>query len=178
MLASCCPLHHPLRFGPLRRPRNAPHSRPSRCRSILPTLEKAVSAVVFSAIPRRQPITMATELEKKFKKAAWLIRNGPPQPNTSTEVKLKYYSLYKQATEGDVTGAQPWAVQFEARAKWDAWNEIKGMSKEEAMQKYVDLIASGGRNQEELGVLILIIKPGRDGLIGGGQLVLPCPCCR
>jgi acyl-CoA-binding protein len=86
---------------------------------------------------------MSSELEIKFKKAVYLIRNGPPKANTSTEEKLKFYSLYKQATEGDVKGAQPWAVQFEARTKWDAWAEVKGMSKEEAMQKYIDLVAAG-----------------------------------
>jgi hypothetical protein len=54
---------------------------------------------------------MTSDLEKKFKRAVWLIRNGPPQEGTSTAQKLKFYSLYKQATEGDVTSAQPWAVQ-------------------------------------------------------------------
>jgi diazepam-binding inhibitor (GABA receptor modulating acyl-CoA-binding protein) len=87
---------------------------------------------------------MASPLEKRFRKAVWLIRNGPPKdPPSSTEEKLKFYSLYKQATEGDVTAAQPWAVQLEARAKWDAWDGVKGMSKEEAMQAYVDLVAEG-----------------------------------
>lgn len=45
-----------------------------------------------------------------------------------------------QATLGDVQGQQPWAVQLEARAKWDAWAKLKGMSKEEAMQHYLDLL--------------------------------------
>lgn len=84
-----------------------------------------------------------SDLEKRFKKAVWLIRNGPPQANTSNDQKLKYYGLYKQATEGDVKGDQPWAVQFEARAKWDAWAALKGMSKEEAMEKYIQLIEEG-----------------------------------
>jgi diazepam-binding inhibitor (GABA receptor modulating acyl-CoA-binding protein) len=87
-------------------------------------------------------------IEKKFKKAVWLVRNGPPNPNAKTEEKLKFYSLYKQATEGDCNIAQPWAVQLEARAKWDAWNELKGMSKEEAMQKYIDLVAAGDKDWE------------------------------
>jgi acyl-CoA-binding protein len=26
------------------------------------------------------------------------------------------------------------------RAKWDAWNEIKGLSKDDAMKQYVSLI--------------------------------------
>lgn len=54
---------------------------------------------------------------------------------------MAYYSYYKQATIGDVEGSQPYAIQFEARAKWDAWNSLKGMSKQEAQQKYIDLAA-------------------------------------
>eukprot|EP00245_Coleochaete_scutata_P006116 TRINITY_DN20270_c0_g1_i2.p1 TRINITY_DN20270_c0_g1~~TRINITY_DN20270_c0_g1_i2.p1 ORF type:complete len:113 (+),score=23.36 TRINITY_DN20270_c0_g1_i2:32-340(+) len=93
---------------------------------------------------------MATsELELKFKKAVFLIRNGPPQEGATNETKLKYYSLYKQATEGDVVGTQPWAVQFEARAKWDAWNAVKGMPKEEAMQEYINLLAADDENWEQ-----------------------------
>jgi diazepam-binding inhibitor (GABA receptor modulating acyl-CoA-binding protein) len=82
-------------------------------------------------------------LELKFKKAVHLIRHGPPKANTSTDEKLKFYSLFKQATEGDVKGDQPWAVQFEARAKWDAWAKLRGMSKEEAMRKYIELVEEG-----------------------------------
>lgn len=54
---------------------------------------------------------MATPLEKRFKKAVWLIRNGPPKAGTSNDEKLKFYGLFKQATEGDCTAPQPWAVQ-------------------------------------------------------------------
>ena len=39
---------------------------------------------------------------------------------------LVLYGLYKQATVGDVNTEQPWKVQVEARAKWDAWNANKG----------------------------------------------------
>ena len=49
---------------------------------------------------------------------------------------------------GDVQGSQPWAVQLEARAKWDAWNSVKGMAKEEAMRNYVALISSQDSNWE------------------------------
>jgi diazepam-binding inhibitor (GABA receptor modulating acyl-CoA-binding protein) len=56
-------------------------------------------------------------MEAQFKKAVHYVRNGPPNPNSTQEEKLEVYSLYKQATEGDVTGGQPWAVQLEARAK-------------------------------------------------------------
>eukprot|EP00005_Dracoamoeba_jomungandri_P001097 CAMPEP_0174257420 /NCGR_PEP_ID=MMETSP0439-20130205/6554_1 /TAXON_ID=0 /ORGANISM="Stereomyxa ramosa, Strain Chinc5" /LENGTH=96 /DNA_ID=CAMNT_0015340493 /DNA_START=41 /DNA_END=331 /DNA_ORIENTATION=+ len=77
--------------------------------------------------------------EEDFKKAQYYIRNGPPNGD-SNDIKLLFYAYFKQATVGDVTGTQPWAINFEARAKWDAWDKIKGMSKEEAMQKYVALL--------------------------------------
>lgn len=95
-----------------------------------------------------------SEIEKKFKKAAYLIRNGPPR-QSSNEEKLKFYSLYKQATEGDLPDsvAQPWAVQLEARAKWDAWNGLKGVSKEEAMKRYVALVEASDAQWESHEVL-------------------------
>lgn len=60
--------------------------------------------------------------------------------------KLLMYALYKQATVGDVEGSQPWAVQLEARAKWDAWNAVKGKSKEDAMAEYA---AEWARQKDE-----------------------------
>ncbi|CAJ1021527.1 Acyl CoA binding protein, putative [Leishmania guyanensis] len=67
-----------------------------------------------------------------------LPKDGPVQLDNGS--KLKFYSLYKQGTEGDVKGAQPWAVQVEARAKWDAWNSCKGMSSQDAKAAYVKLL--------------------------------------
>ena len=55
--------------------------------------------------------------------------------------RLLFYAFYKQVTEGDVKGSQPYAINFVARAKWDAWNKVKGLSKEDAMQQYVDLLS-------------------------------------
>lgn len=48
---------------------------------------------------------------------------------------------------------QPMFFQVDARMKWDAWNNIKGMSKEEAMQKYVELLAKDDPNWESHPVL-------------------------
>ena len=50
------------------------------------------------------------------------------------------YALYKQATEGDVSGERPGGFDFKAIAKYDAWAEIKGKSKEDAMKEYVSLV--------------------------------------
>jgi diazepam-binding inhibitor (GABA receptor modulating acyl-CoA-binding protein) len=44
-------------------------------------------------------------LDERFKKAVWLVRNGP-QKEASNDTKLNFYKYYKQATEGDVTGSQ------------------------------------------------------------------------
>ena len=62
-----------------------------------------------------------------------------PETVTNDE-KLALYGLYKQATVGDNTGAQPWAVQVEARAKWDAYEARKGMSQDDAKAAYVKLV--------------------------------------
>lgn len=61
-------------------------------------------------------------------------------PNQSNDVKLQIYSLYKQATDGDVTGSKPGMFDMVGGAKFDAWTTRKGMSKDDAMQAYVDLI--------------------------------------
>ncbi|KAF0981661.1 hypothetical protein FDP41_012318 [Naegleria fowleri] len=90
---------------------------------------------------------MSTELEKKFNLAVKYVQEGMAKDqyaNSNKELtdddRLLFYAFFKQATEGDVKGSQPYAIQFVARAKWDAWNKVKGMSKEDAMQQYVDLL--------------------------------------
>ena len=55
---------------------------------------------------------------------------------------LELYALYKQATAGDATGERPGMLDFKGRAKFDAWTEAKGQSKDDAMQAYIDLIES------------------------------------
>ena len=57
------------------------------------------------------------------------------------EALLKLYSLYKQSTEGDITSDPPSnPFDFVNKAKHDAWAELKGKSKQEAMQEYISLI--------------------------------------
>jgi len=59
----------------------------------------------------------------------------------SNEELLELYALYKQATEGDVSGDRPGGFDFKAIAKFDAWAGKKGLAKEQAMQDYVKLVA-------------------------------------
>lgn len=84
---------------------------------------------------------MELALQTKFHKAVALIANPPADSVKATiEQKLKIYALYKQATMGDINTPQPWAVQVEARAKWDAWNLLKGKEKTECMEHYIQLL--------------------------------------
>ena len=54
---------------------------------------------------------------------------------------LNLYSLYKQATEGDNTTEAPTNIfDFVAKAKHSAWEALKGTTKENAMQQYIDLV--------------------------------------
>ena len=55
---------------------------------------------------------------------------------------LKLYGLYKQATVGDNAEKKPGFSDMIGRAKWDAWNGMKGVGSDAAKQQYVDLIQS------------------------------------
>ena len=59
----------------------------------------------------------------------------------SNDVLLDLYSLYKQATEGDVHGDEPGMFDFVGKAKYDAWSKRRGTATDVAMQAYVDLVA-------------------------------------
>ena len=78
------------------------------------------------------------DLKKTFEKAVADSKSLPEKPDNQT--LLQIYSLYKQATAGDVEGKRPGFGDMVGRAKWDAWNTLKGKSADEAMQDYVDLI--------------------------------------
>lgn len=59
----------------------------------------------------------------------------------SNETLLQLYSLYKQSTEGDVTGDGPAnPFDFVNKAKYEAWFALKGKTTEESMQQYIDLV--------------------------------------
>ncbi|CAN5308183.1 acyl-CoA-binding protein [soil metagenome] len=77
-------------------------------------------------------------LEEDFQAAASRSKDFTKRP--SNEELLDIYSLFKQATEGDVTGDRPTGFDFKGIAKFDAWTAKKGTTKEQAMQLYVDLV--------------------------------------
>jgi acyl-CoA-binding protein len=58
------------------------------------------------------------------------------------ETMLQLYSLYKQATEGDVNDAVKPSNPFDfvAKAKYEAWASVKGKPVAEAEKEYVELV--------------------------------------
>ena len=62
----------------------------------------------------------------------------------------KVYAYYKQATEGDISGKRPSALRFRDRVKFDAWSSISGMSREDAMSAYIDLVNNLDLNDVEV----------------------------
>ncbi|VEL37919.1 unnamed protein product [Protopolystoma xenopodis] len=60
----------------------------------------------------------------------------------SNETKLKLYALFKQATIGRNDNQKPSLIDFVGRAKWEAWSQLKDMSKNSASEEYVRLVES------------------------------------
>jgi len=80
------------------------------------------------------------DLKKAFEQAVADSKNLSERPDNAT--LLKIYALYKQASAGDVEGKRPGFTDMVGRAKWDAWNGLKGTAGDAAMQQYIDLIGS------------------------------------
>ena len=81
-----------------------------------------------------------SDLQSKFEAAVASSKNLSERPDNAT--LLKIYALYKQATAGDNAEKKPGFSDMVGRAKWDAWNGVKGASKDDAMQQYIDLVES------------------------------------
>lgn len=79
-------------------------------------------------------------LDEQFTQAVADSKQLPERPDNMT--LLRIYALYKQATEGDVSGSRPGFSDMVGRAKWDAWNGLKGQSADEAKRAYVELVES------------------------------------
>ena len=79
------------------------------------------------------------ELKELFEQAAADSKSLSERPSNDTLLQL--YSLYKQATEGDVNSEPPSnPFDFVNKAKYEAWMALKGKSKDAAMQEYTALV--------------------------------------
>lgn len=79
-----------------------------------------------------------SELNDQFQQALKDVKSLTEKPND--DALLSLYSFYKQATDGDVTGERPGFFDFAGGAKFDAREKLKGMSSNDAMQKYIDTV--------------------------------------
>lgn len=84
-------------------------------------------------------------VKEQFEAAQSDVKTLKSRPDN--DVLLQLYSLFKQATAGDASGKRPGMFDLVGRAKYDAWAKHKGTSADEAMRKYVDLVAELKRAQ-------------------------------
>lgn len=77
-------------------------------------------------------------LADDFRSAQERVKTLTTRPSNDTLLEL--YSLFKQATDGDVQGKRPGMLDLKGRAKYDAWAGRKGLGKDAAMQQYVALV--------------------------------------
>ncbi|MGA8054251.1 MAG: acyl-CoA-binding protein [Burkholderiales bacterium] len=82
------------------------------------------------------------DLNKQFEAAAEAVKKLPKDPGN--DVKLQLYALFKQGSAGDVEGKRPGFTDPVGRAKYDSWAKVKGIGKDEAKKKYIDLVKSLG----------------------------------
>ena len=80
------------------------------------------------------------DIKAQFEAAVANSKNLSERPDNMTLLKL--YALYKQGSVGDNTDKKPGFADMVGRAKWDAWNGLKGTASSDAMQQYIDLIES------------------------------------
>lgn len=79
-----------------------------------------------------------TDLQQRFEQAKQDVQGLSERPDNDTLLRL--YALYKQGSEGDVSGGKPGFFDFVGTAKYEAWAKLEGMDRDEAKKKYVDLV--------------------------------------
>ncbi len=79
-----------------------------------------------------------SNLAERFEQAVAKSKTLTTRPDNQT--LLRIYALYKQGTQGDVTGDKPSFVDMVGRAKFEAWEGQQGKTQDEAMGEYISLI--------------------------------------
>ncbi|XP_058065839.1 acyl-CoA-binding protein homolog [Anopheles bellator] len=77
-------------------------------------------------------------MEQKFNESAEKVKTFTKRP-TDVEL-LELYALFKQATVGDNETEKPGMFDLKGKAKWQAWTDRKGTSKDAAMEAYIKLV--------------------------------------
>jgi acyl-CoA-binding protein/pimeloyl-ACP methyl ester carboxylesterase len=115
-------------------------TRPERLMpEILQFLHESTGEKVVRLPSAAPPPAAPDELKQRFEAAVQKVRSAPAEGpfKPSNDMKLKMYALYRQAQDGDVQGKRPGMMDPIGRYKYDAWASLKGLSREEAMRRYV-----------------------------------------
>jgi len=67
-----------------------------------------------------------SDLQQRFDDMLKSVRDSTIEFSPNNSQKLKLYAFYKQAVDGDVVGDCPSIINMVERAKWQAWNAVKG----------------------------------------------------
>ncbi|MGY8525277.1 acyl-CoA-binding protein [Paracidovorax citrulli] len=79
-----------------------------------------------------------SDLQQRFEQAQNDVKQLPERPGNM--MLLRLYALYKQGTEGDAHGDKPGMTDMVGRFKFEAWETLRGLSQQEAMEKYIALV--------------------------------------
>ncbi len=79
-----------------------------------------------------------SDLDQQFQQASVDAKDLPERPDNDTLLRL--YALYKQGSQGDVTGDKPGFFDFVASAKYEAWEKLQGMDSDQAKKEYINLV--------------------------------------
>uniref|UniRef100_A0A182XYV2 ACB domain-containing protein n=2 Tax=Anopheles stephensi TaxID=30069 RepID=A0A182XYV2_ANOST len=96
------------------------------------------SSTAGSYIIRSSPPPPEINMEQKFNESAERVKSFTKRPSDSELLEL--YALFKQATVGDNDTEKPGMFDLKGKAKWQAWADRKGTSKDAAMEAYIKLV--------------------------------------
>src|SRR5688572_16173109 len=126
----------PLSCQSARGPANA--RAPRHVAAPSPAFDRPRDACYQKRLPARSRRAAMADLKDQFQKAAKDVMSLTERPDNDTMLRL--YALYKQGSEGDVSGPRPGFFDFVGTAKYEAWEKLSGTSQDEAMKKYVDAV--------------------------------------
>jgi len=88
-----------------------------------------------------------TDLDKRFEQASKAVQKLPSRPDNDTMLRL--YALFKQGSSGDVSGDKPGFFDFVGAAKYEAWEQLKGLSAGDAKSQYIELVKQLGASIDD-----------------------------
>jgi len=88
-----------------------------------------------------------TDLDDLFVQASKAVQKLPSRPDNDSMLRL--YALFKQGSSGDVSGEKPGFFDFVGVAKYEAWEQLKGLSADDAQSQYIELVRQLGASLDD-----------------------------